>query len=79
MAEKQKVNKTQAIKDYLKAHPGVKNKEIAEALTKSGIKVTPNYVAGIKGKLKVRRRAVKKVVATGAASASPRSRRRLPC
>ena len=64
MAEKQKVNKTQAVKDYLKAHPGAKNKEVAESLTKSGIKVTPNYVASIKGKIKVRRRAVKKVVAT---------------
>ena len=68
MAEKPKVNKPQAVKDFLKAHPGVKNKEVAESLTRSGIKVTPNYVASIKGKIKVRRkkvkRAVKNVVAT---------------
>jgi len=53
--EKPKVNKTRAIKDYLKAHPGVGNIEVAESLTKSGIKVTANYVAGIKGKMKTRR------------------------
>ncbi len=47
----EKVNKTTAIKDYLRAHPGAKNKEVADALTKSGIKMTPNYVATIKSKL----------------------------
>jgi hypothetical protein len=68
MAEKPKVNKTQAVKDFLKANPGVGNTEVANALTKSGIKVSPNYVASIKGKMKTRRKkvkkAVKKVVAT---------------
>ena len=68
MAEKQKVNKPQSVKDFLKANPGMKNKEVAESLTKSGIKVSPNYVASIKGKMKTRRkkvkRAVKAVVAT---------------
>ena len=67
MAAKQKVNKTQAVKDFLKANPGMKNKEVAASLTKSGVKVSPNYVATIKGKLKVRRgrrrQAVKAAVA----------------
>ena len=67
MAEKQKVNKTQAVKDFLKSNPSMMNKEVAEALTQSGIKVSPNYVATIKGKLKVRRgrrrQAVKAAVA----------------
>jgi hypothetical protein len=62
MAEKPKVNKSQAIKDYLKAHPGVGNTEVANSLTKSGLKMTANYVATIKGKMKVRRKKVKKVV-----------------
>ena len=48
-----------AVRDYLKANPGVGNTEVAKSLTKSGIKVSPNYVATIKSKLKVRR-AVKK-------------------
>ena len=39
MAKKQKVNKTQAVRDYLKAHSGAKSSEIAEALTKKGIKI----------------------------------------
>jgi hypothetical protein len=64
MAEKPKVNKTKAVKDYMKAHPGAQNKEIAESLTKSGIKVTPNYVASIKGKMKTRRKKVKRAVKT---------------
>jgi hypothetical protein len=58
----QKVNKTKAVKEYLKAHPGAQNKEIAESLAKSGIKMTPNYVASIKGKMKTRRRKVKRAV-----------------
>lgn len=64
---KQKVNKTQAVRDFLKANPGLKNMEVAESLTKSGVKVSPNYVASIKGKMKVRRtkrrQAVKAAVA----------------
>ncbi len=67
MAEQRKVNKTKVVREYLKAHPGVTNKEVAEALAKSGITISPNYVAGIKGKIKVRRgrrrQAVKAAVA----------------
>ena len=39
MAKKQAVSKTQAVRDYLKAHPGAMSKEIAAALTKQGIKI----------------------------------------
>ena len=60
---KQKVNKTQAVRDYLKVHPRARSPEVAEALTKAGIKITAGHVANIKSKLKKRRRAVKKVVA----------------
>ena len=64
---KQKVNKSQAVRDFLKANPGMQNKDVADSLTKSGVKVSPNYVASIKGKLKVRRgrrrKAVKAAVA----------------
>lgn len=60
---KRKVNKTQAVKDYLKDNPKATNPEVAEALTKAGIKITAKHVATIKTKMKTRRRAVKKVVA----------------
>jgi hypothetical protein len=53
MAKKQTVNKSQTVRDYLKAHPGTANKEVADALTKQGIIVSPNYVASIKGKMDV--------------------------
>jgi hypothetical protein len=67
MAKKREVNKSQKVRDYLKEHPGAGNKEVSETLTKQGVKVSPNYVATVKGKSKVvhkkRRQAVRKVVA----------------
>ena len=48
MAKKPKVNKTQAVKNYLKAHPKAVTSEIAAALTKQGIKIAPSYVSNIK-------------------------------
>ena len=53
MAKKPAVNKSQAVRDYLETHPGTANKEVAEALAKQGIKMTPNYVAAIKSKMYV--------------------------
>jgi hypothetical protein len=63
MAKKQKVNKTKAVKEYLKAHPGAMSGDIAAALNKQGIELTPGYVANIKTKLKVRRAAKKAAAA----------------
>jgi threonine aldolase len=56
MAKKQKANKTQAVRDYLKTHPKAMSGEIATELNKQGIKVTPNYVSNIKTKLKKSRK-----------------------
>ena len=50
MAKKPKVSKTQAVRDYLKEHPGAGNVEIAAALTKQGIKITRGHVSVIKSK-----------------------------
>ncbi len=50
---KKAVNKAQSVRDYLKAHPGTANKEVAEALTKQGIKISANHVANIKSKMAV--------------------------
>ncbi|MGD0518156.1 MAG: hypothetical protein ABSA26_11535 [Thermoguttaceae bacterium] len=53
MAKKPAVNKSQTVRDYFKAHPGTTNKEVAVALTKQGIKLSPNHVANIKSKMDV--------------------------
>ena len=52
MAKKKTVNKTQAVRDYLKDHPKATSGEIAAALNKQGIKITMNYAANIKTTLK---------------------------
>jgi hypothetical protein len=49
--ETAKVNKSQTVRDYVKEHPGVANKDVAEALSKQGIKLTANHVANIKSKM----------------------------
>jgi hypothetical protein len=61
MAKKPKVNKTQAVRDYLKAHPEAKSGEIVAALAKQGIKITPNYVSNIKTTTSKARKAKKTV------------------
>jgi hypothetical protein len=70
MAKKQKVNKSQAVRDYVEAHPEATSGEIAVALGKKGIKITTNYAANIKSQSKKKRRtkkAPKQVVETATA------------
>jgi geranylgeranyl pyrophosphate synthase len=50
-----KVNKSQAVRDYLKEHPRTANKDVAEALSKQGIKMLPDYVATVKGNMKTKK------------------------
>ena len=63
--KKPEVSKTQAVREYLKAHKKAKNSEVVEALAKEGLSITVGYVRTIKAKHKTRRRAVKQVVAEG--------------
>jgi plastocyanin len=63
MAKKRKVNKSQAVRDYLKTHPKAMSSEIAAALNNKGIKLTPNYAANIKTTLNKARTAKKSAVA----------------
>ena len=63
MAEK--INKTQAVKEYLKGHRKAKNQEVVDALAKKGIKISASYVASIKTTHNKRRGAMRKVVAKG--------------
>ena len=73
MAKKQNVNKSQAVRDYLKDHPGAVSSEIAAALNKKGVKITPSYVANIKTTINktrtAKKAAKKKAVAEAAAPA----------
>jgi len=62
MAKKKKVNKSKAVKDYAKAHPGATNKEISELLGKRGIVLTANRVSVIKAKSNAQWNAVRTVV-----------------
>ena len=48
MAKKPAVSKSQAVRDYLNAHPGAGCREIATALDQQGIEITLNHVATIK-------------------------------
>ena len=68
---KKKINKTQAVRDYLKDHPGAGSTEIATALTKKGIKITATYAANIKttiNKTRNAKKAAKKVAAVEVAA-----------
>ena len=73
MAKKQTVSKAQAVRDYLKAHRGAMSGEIAAALNKKGIEITPGHVANIKTKINAERakkpKAVKAVARVAKASA----------
>ena len=51
-APAEKVNKSQAIRDYCEANPTVGPKETAAALTKQGIKVSPAMVSTVKTQAK---------------------------
>jgi hypothetical protein len=72
MAKKQKVNKTQAVRDYLKVHPKAMSKEIAAALNKQGIKIKPGHVANIKTQIN-KARTTKKAATAKPVAAAPAS------
>jgi len=72
MAKRPEVTKTQAVREYLKSHREAKPLEVAQALTKQGIKITAGHVSNIKNKLKARRlvRKAAKVAAAAPAVAA---------
>lgn len=51
---KPKLNKSAAVREYLKAHKGAMPKEIVPALKSKGIDVTPQMVSMIKAKQKIK-------------------------
>lgn len=56
---KKATNKTQAVRDYLKAHPEATSGEIAAALNKKNVKITANYAANIKSAISKARKTKK--------------------
>jgi hypothetical protein len=65
-----KVNKAQAVRDYVKRHPGAVRGEIAAALNKQGIEITPGHVAAIRTKMK-KGETAKQAAPVAAAPAAP--------
>jgi hypothetical protein len=65
MAKKEPVNKTHAVKEFLKANPKARNQAVVEALAKKGITISTNYVGNIKTIHNKRRQATRSVVAKG--------------
>jgi hypothetical protein len=65
MAKNQQVNRTQAVKEYLKANPKAKNQSVVDALAKKGITVNAGRVSTIKTTHNRRRQAARNVVAKG--------------
>ena len=61
--EAAEVNKTEAVRDYLKQHRKASSDEVVESLKAQGITVSNSLVRNVKSKSKKRRRAVKQVVA----------------
>ena len=53
---KKKSTKSQAIRDYLAAHPTAKAKEVVESLAANGIKVIPNQVYFLMGAAKSKKK-----------------------
>ncbi len=51
MEKRQGVNKSQAVRDYLKSHPGATSSRIADALSQQGITITLGQVAAVKTKI----------------------------
>jgi len=63
MAKKPEVNKSQAIRNFLKKNKKSKAQEVVAALAKEGITVSIGLVHTVKAKSKRRKKAVKQVVA----------------
>lgn len=65
MAKKEQVNKTHAVKEYLKANPTARNQVVVDALAKKGIAISTKYVSNIKTTHNRRRQETRSVVAKG--------------
>src|SRR5262245_33853553 len=62
-------NKSQAIRDLLSANPDMAVRDVVANMSSEGMKVTPNLVYFIKGKMKSTKRRKKRVVRAATAAA----------
>jgi len=67
---KEKVSKSQLIRDYLDAHPEAKANDVVAALGENGHKVSANLVYFNKGKTAAKKQRRKQVVKAATAAAS---------
>ena len=68
-------NKSQAIRDYYAANPGAKPKEVAEALSKEGVSVTPAFVSTVRSTSKTKKKTGKRGRPAGRKTARKTGRR----
>ena len=74
MARTKGVNKSQSVREFLTANQDAKVKDVVEAMSGKGIKVSDNLVYGVKGAMKEKKRRKKRVAkAAMAAAATPSS------
>ena len=71
MAKKPKVNKSQAVRDYLAGHPDAMPKDVVAALAKEGVEVSTILVSGIKTRVKKASPKAKKAAAVATTPAAP--------
>lgn len=62
------VNKSEEVRQLLKANPAITFKEVSETLAGKGIKIAPNLFYFVKGKMKGRKQRAKGVVTKVTAS-----------
>src|SRR5262245_53256201 len=70
MPRGKKANKSQAVRDVLTAKPDMTTKEVVAALADKGLKVKPNLVYFIKGKMKAKTQRRKRVVRAARAAST---------
>jgi len=70
-APAKKVNKSQAIRDFMQANPTTGPTETAAALTKQGVKVSPAMVSQVKTSAKKKKKPRGRPKATRAAKSAP--------
>jgi len=71
---KRKVNKTQAVKDFLAENPDATTKDVVAAMKKQRIVVSTNYVSTIKSKGKGKKKVAAKKKAVAKKKAAPKKK-----
>ena len=65
------VNKSKAVRKYLKENRGALPKAVSDALKAQGVDVSPNYVSNIKFQMGIKKRRKKAAIPEAAAAEAP--------